>query len=240
MIVIIILNCIIFSFTSHNYVLADSVSVLVVTRVQSFPSRWVSSLWNTWLAKFYALSLWVILGFFTRFLTNRKIREWCSSYKDSRDDVYAENACFQSESYTEKNWGRVLALIFSFARSLAVSVQQVLAAEITLSLDEIWSLAPVFLPDLAGTSLWVPHVAGDDTSGILALLNFWLWLESPYQTTGTILLEVAVFVPTKFVSFNLNFADKLISKKFQTPLDSLGVNWAAIADRFCCNSCTVL
>lgn len=38
-IVIIILNCIIFSFTSHNYVLADSVSVLVVTCIQSFPSR---------------------------------------------------------------------------------------------------------------------------------------------------------------------------------------------------------
>lgn len=54
-----------------------------------------------------------------------------------------------------------------------MSVQQVLAAEITLSLDEIWSLAPVFLPDLAGTSLWVPHVAGDGIlAGILALLNF--------------------------------------------------------------------
>lgn len=46
--------------------------------------------------------------------------------------------------------------IFSFARSLAVSVRQVLAAEITLSLGQIWSLAPVFLPDLAGASLRVP------------------------------------------------------------------------------------
>lgn len=104
-IVTIILNCILFSFASHNYVLAASVSVLVVTRVQSFPSRWLSSLWNAWLAKFCALSLLVILGFFTRFLTNLIIREWCRSYKDSGDDVSAENACFSSESYTGKRTG---------------------------------------------------------------------------------------------------------------------------------------
>lgn len=46
--------------------------------------------------------------------------------------------------------------IFSFAHSLAVSVQQVLAAEISLSLGQIWFLAPVFLSNLAGTSLRVP------------------------------------------------------------------------------------
>lgn len=43
-IVIIILNCIIFSFASHSYVLAASISVLVVTRVWSFPSKLLSYL----------------------------------------------------------------------------------------------------------------------------------------------------------------------------------------------------
>lgn len=38
-VIVIILNCVIFSFASHNYVLAASISVLVVTHVQSFPSK---------------------------------------------------------------------------------------------------------------------------------------------------------------------------------------------------------
>lgn len=57
-------------------------------------------------------------------------------------------------------------LCFQFAHSIAVSVPQVLAAEITLSLGQIGLLAPVCLPDSAGTSLWVPPISGDDASGI--------------------------------------------------------------------------
>lgn len=38
-VIVIILNCVIFSFASPNYVLAASMSVLVVTHFQSFLSK---------------------------------------------------------------------------------------------------------------------------------------------------------------------------------------------------------
>lgn len=70
----------------------------------------------------------------------------------------------------EKRKGVYWPSCFQFAHCLTVSVPQ--AADTTLSLGQICLLAPVCLPDLAGTSLWVPPISGDDTSGILALLNF--------------------------------------------------------------------
>lgn len=60
--------------------------------------------------------------------------------------------------------------IFSVAHSLALAVQQVLAAEITVSLGQIWSLTPVCLLDLAGTLLWVPP-----TSLVVTLVGYWLF-----------------------------------------------------------------
>lgn len=144
-IVIITLNCILFSFVSHNYVLSASISALVVICVQLFPSRWASSLWNTWLAKFCALGLWGMLCFFTKLLTNLRIWERYSPYKDAHEGVYAECMFFIWEVHWRKESMCIGPHCFQFVHSPAVSVQQVLAAEMTLSLGQVWLFAPVCL-----------------------------------------------------------------------------------------------
>lgn len=81
-----------------------------------------------------------------------------------------QSACSSSERYTGKKKARVLVLMlscFHCAHSLAMSVQQ--AAGITLSLGQIWLLASLCLPDLAGTSLCVP------LSVVRTLLGCWLY-----------------------------------------------------------------
>lgn len=99
---------------------------------------------------------------------------------------------------------------------------------------------PIFGSDLVpGTSLssWFGRdfPVGSPESLVKTLVGYWVfWISDPveslYQTTGTILLEATVSIQKKVCFLEFKFC-KLISKKFQSPPDSLGVDWAAIADR---------
>lgn len=135
---------------------------------------------------------------------------------------------FILKSYTEKKVGTSIGpRIFSFACSMAVSVQQVLAAEITLSLGQIWSLAPVFLLIWQGLPWGFPRIAGEDTgsSEFLTLIRKSVPNHRNYFTWNCC-------VYTEKVCFLEFKCCKLICKKFQSPPDSMSVDWAAVADRF--------
>lgn len=193
-IVIITLNYILFSFVSHNYVLSASIFVLVVICVQLFSSRWMSSLWNTQLAKFCALGLWAMLCSFTKFLTNLRIWEGYSPYKDAHDSVYAE-CMFLIWQVHWKNES-IGPHCFQFAHSPAVSVQQVLQQRWLYGSDLV--VCTLLSSDLAGTSLCVPPSVVGSTEILTPMRKF-------VQITGTILLQLVVFAFS-----NLNFASKSI------------------------------
>lgn len=145
----------------------------------------MSSLWNTWQAKFCALSLWAILWFFTKFLTSLRIWEGYPPYRDAHDNIYAENACSSSERYTGKRKACALTLM------LLVCTQPCYVCPTSSRHDFICGSDLV-----VGALIWQGLPCGFPPSMVMTLLGCWLyWNSDPDDFTSAL--------PS-----NLNFASK--------------------------------